>query len=38
MSTKKKTRVIENKEGDIISEDNEMVKWWTKYCSELYNH
>ena len=25
LSTNKNTRVIENKDGDIISEDNEMV-------------
>ena len=30
--------MIENKDGDIISEDNEMVKRWTEYCNELYNH
>ena len=36
--TKKKTRVIENNDGDIISEDNEMVKRWTEYCNKLYNH
>ena len=35
---KKKTRVIENKDRDIISEDNEIVKRWTEYCNELYNH
>ena len=23
---------------DTISEDTEMVKIWTEYCSELYNH
>ena len=36
--TKKQTRVIENKDGDTISEDTEIEKRWTEYCNNLYNY
>ena len=32
------TRVLENKNGDTISEDTEIEKRWTEYINELYNY
>ena len=37
-STKKQTRVLENKYGDTISEDTEIAKIWKEYFNELYNY
>ena len=38
-STKKvRTSTIQNKDGKSLTEDQEILKRWTEYCSELYNY
>ena len=38
-STKKvQTSTIQNKDGKSLTEDQDILKRWTEYCSELYNH
>ena len=38
-STKKvRTSSIQNKDGKCLTEDREILKRWTEYCSELYNY
>ena len=38
-STKKvRTSTIQNKEGKSLTEDQDILKRWTEYCSELYNY
>jgi len=29
---------IQDKEGKCLTEEHEIMKRWTEYCSELYNH
>ena len=37
-STKKaRTSTIQNKDGKSLTEDQDILKRWTEYCSELYN-
>ena len=33
-----KTTTIQDKSGKCLTEDQEILKQWTEYCSELYNH
>ena len=35
---KKRTSTIQNKDGKSLTEDQEILKRWTEYCSELYNY
>ena len=38
-STKKvRTSTIQDKDGKSLTEDQEILKRWTEYCSELYNY
>ena len=38
-STKQsRSTTIEDKEGKCLTEEQEIMKRWTQYCSELYNH
>ena len=30
--------VIENKDGELLTEKEEVLKRWTEYCKELYNY
>ena len=33
-----RTSVIQNKDGKCLTEEKEIEKRWTEYCSELYSH
>ena len=33
-----KSMVIENKDGELLTEKEEVLKRWTEYCKELYNY
>ena len=38
-STKKgRTTTIQDKDGDCLTEERDILKRWTEYCSDLYNH
>ena len=32
------TIIIQDKSGKCLTEEQEILSRWTKYCSELYNH
>ena len=40
LATKKqgKTTTIQDKSGKCLTEENEILKRWTEYCSDLYNY
>ena len=33
-----KATTIQNCSGKCLTEEQEILNWWTQYCSELYNH
>ena len=33
-----RTTTIQDKEGKCLTEEQDILKRWTKYCSELYTH
>ena len=33
-----RTSVIENKEGELLTENTAILERWTEYCTDLYNH
>ena len=37
-SKQEHSTVIQNKNGEVLTEDRDMLKRWTEYCSELYNY
>ena len=32
-----RTTVVEDKRGNLLTEESAIIKRWTEYCSELYN-
>jgi len=37
-TTQPKASVIEDKEGNLLTESNAILQRWTEYCEGLYNH
>ena len=33
-----RTTAIQDKAGKCLTEEQDILKWWTEYCSELYTH
>ena len=33
-----RSTAIQDKDGNCLTEDQDVIKRWTEYCSELYNH
>ena len=37
-SKEERTTIIQDKAGECLTEEQDILKRWTEYCSELYTH
>ena len=37
-SKQERSTVIQDKNGECLTEEKDILKRWTEYCTELYNH